>query len=423
VQARTLSRGQRDNLLWINAGIGLLLCLTLVLCAPLVAAVYRNDQLVAVTRALAVVFVINGFATQFRASLTRSLQFKRLALVDVSSPAIGLAVAVGFAVSGVGYWALVFQQISQAAATLVLLVVLSGWLPGRPRRSEPMGGLLRFGWNFVAAQLVNYAANNIDALTIGLRFGPASLGLYNRGFQLVFMPVNQVRQPLSSVAIPVLSRIQDDTRRYTEYICRGQVGLGYSLVAGLGVVISASVPLTRILLGPQWAEVAPILSLLAAAAAFQTLALVGYWIYVSRGLTGSLFRYTVAFVPIKVVCVLAGSHWGVVGVAAGYCLSHALEWPLSLWWLSRAAAFPVRRLVTGALRFGGLASLGCVLGYAVVRATSAAGLGPIVQVLSDVAVTLVVYGVAALVVPVVRRDVRDLTALVSLLRRRRSAAA
>lgn len=423
VQAPSLSRGQRDNLLWINGGIGVLLAAIIFLAAPLVAAIYHNDQLVNLTRVMSTLFIVNGFSTQYRASLNRSLRFKSLALVDVTSPAIALVLAIVLAVAGWGYWALALQQIGQALATLVLLVVASRWLPHRYDRTQSMGSLLRFGWNLVATQMVNYVANNVDSFTIGVRFGSAPLGLYNRGFQLVFNPVNQIRTPVSTVAIPVLSRLQDDDRRYDDFVTRGQVALGYTLVAGLGIVISGSVPLTRILLGPKWYDVAPILSLLAIAAAFQTLAFVGYWVYVSRGITGALFRYSILFVPIKIACVVAGSHWGVVGVAAGYALSHTLEWPMSLWWLSRSTRVSTRRLVEGALRLSTLVAIGCVLGFLTVRGIAGLGLGPVVQVLGDIVVTVAVYAVAAAASKTVRRDITDLLEIVHLLRRRRGAAA
>ena len=191
-----------------------------------------------------------------------------------------------------------------------------------------MGDLIRFGWNIVGSQLINYAGNNTDAFVIGLRFGAVPLGFYSRGFQLVYNPVNQLRGPASAVAIPVLSRLQDETKRYYAFVLRGQVTMGYTLVAGLGVLISGSVPITAIMLGPKWADVAPILSLLSVAAIFQTLALVNYWVYVSRGITGALFRYTLISVAIKMTCIIVGSHWGVVGVAAGYGLSSTLAWPV-----------------------------------------------------------------------------------------------
>ena len=418
IQAPTLSAQQRDNLFWINTGIGVILAATVYFAgAPMLARLYSQPALIPITHALALIFVINGLTTQYRADLVRRLRFSRLALADVLGPAIALALAIFAALLGWGYWALVVQQLSQAVLLLAIVSISAGWLPGRPHRHVPLRDLLRFGGNLVATQLVGYVSNNADSFTIGIRFGATSLGLYSRAFQLLMTPLNQVRIPLTTVALPVLSRLSTDTRRFGDYIAQGQIGLGYTLVAGLGLVVGAAHPITAIFLGEKWLSVAPILSLLALAGIFQILAFVGYWVYVSRGLTRDLFRYTLVSSAIKVVCVVVGSHWGVIGVAAGYALAPALSWPISLWWLSRRTDLQVRRLYGGAARI-----------LAVV-AVSASGAGALVYWLRDasawvqlplaIVVTVVVYALFALVVPAIRRDLAAVIRMVTLVRTRR----
>lgn len=419
VQAKTFSTHQRTNLFWINTGIGVILTCVIIVLAPGIAAVYHRDELVQLTRLISIIFLFNGMATQYRASLNRALRFRSLAAVDVASPAIGLVVAVAGALAGLSYWALALQQIGQSLTTLLLLVVASRWLPGRPRRGVPMGHLLRFGWNIVATQLLTYAGSNADSFTIGIRFGAVPLGLYNRGFQLVFNPVNQLRTPISNVALPVLARLQDEYARYYEFVYRGQVALGYTVVAGLGILVSGSTPITEIVLGGQWLAVAPVIGWLSVAAAFSTLTLVGYWVFVSRGIVGSLFRFTFISVGLKIACILVGSQWGIVGVAAGYAISTTVAGPLSLWWLSRSTPIPLRRLFVGVLRLSGLAAVGCVVGRtAIILAQQSPAF---IQLGADVIATVAVYFLCALLFRSVRRDLQDLVGLVRLLKKDSSA--
>jgi O-antigen/teichoic acid export membrane protein len=350
IQARTLSAGQRSNLFWINTGTGLLLTLLAVGAAPLVEALYGRPELGAMTQALAVVFLLNGVATQYRADLTRRLRFGRLAGVDVAAPAAGLLIGVALAAGGAGYWALVGQQLAQYLVMTVLVVAAGRWRPGRPDRRTPMDGLLRFGWHMVGIELLGYAGRNADALLIGTRSGAAALGLYNRAYQLLMAPLGQVRAPTTQVALPVLAKLQDDPVRWAGYVRRGQQALGYTLVAGLGVVVGAAEPVTAVFLGDRWDGVAPVLRLMAVGGICQTLAFVGYWVYLSRGLTPALVRYSLFETAVRLACIVVGSSHGVVGVAAGFALAPALTWPVSLWWLSRLAPIPLRDLVTGALR-------------------------------------------------------------------------
>jgi len=401
IQAPELSRAQRDNLFWINTAIGLTLAGLLFLAAGLVAAVYDRPELTDVSRALAGTFALNGLATQYRADMVRRLRFGQLAIAETAAPAVALLVAILVATSGGGYWALVAQTLTQAGIILVVLVISARWLPRLPRRA-PMRGLLRFGGHLLGSQLIGYASNNVDTLLIGLRFGAGPLGFYNRAFHLLMAPLNQLRAPSTTVALPVLSRLQDDPVRYGAFLLRGQLTLGYSLVAGLGVVVAAAEPVTAIFLGAKWITVVPILRLLAVAGIFQTLAYVGYWVYLSRSLTADLMRYTLLTASIRVACIAVGSVWGVVGVAAGYAVAPALAWPLSIWWLSRRTDIPARALVQGALRI--LGALVFSAGASAVLVGALVDQPEFVRLVAAVAATIAGYGLAAAAVPAVRRD-------------------
>lgn len=417
VQSRTLSRGQRDNLLWINAGIGLVLSGIVFFCAPLLAAFYGVAILDPLARALAVTFLLNGFTTQYRASLNRDLQFLKLTVADIAAPAVGLIVAVVGASVGWGVWSLVAQQISQAVVYLAMLAIWSGWLPRMPDRGADMKPFLKFGFNLVATQLLGYVGNNIDSVIIGVRFGAGPLGIYNRGYQLLMRPLSQLRTPTTSVALPVLSRLQDDPNRFGDFVARGQLALGYSLVVGLGIVVGAADLIAEVVLGPAWTGVGPILRFLAAAGIFQTLAYVGYWVYLSRGLTADLLRYTIVSSIIKVICIAVGSNFGVVGVAAGFALAPALAWPLSLWWLSRKTVIPIGRLMRGALRVIAVTCAGAVVSFLCVSLT--VGLPGWLSLTAGFVGPIITYVVIALVIPPVRRDIAGVIGIMKLVRRQR----
>ncbi|MFY0407471.1 lipopolysaccharide biosynthesis protein [Solicola sp. PLA-1-18] len=418
IQAKNLSSVQRSNLFWINTGIGVLLACVAAAAAPLVADLYDEPRLVDMTRVLALTFVLNGLSTQYRADLNRRMLFMRLAVADTVGPATALVVAVCCALLGAGYWALVAQQLTQAAVMLVVVVANARWAPNLPRRHVDMEGLLRFGWNLVGTQLIGYAANNLDSVIIGSRFGAASLGSYNRAFQLLMTPLNQIRAPSTTVALPVLSRLQDERERFDFFVRRGQLALGYTLVPGLALVIGGAGPVTELFLGERWASVEPILRLLACAGIFQTLSYVGYWVYLAKGLTRDLFQYSLITAAIKVTCILVGSTWGVVGVAAGYALAPALAWPLSLWWLSRRADLSSRPLYGGAARIvltGVVAAAGSATASVLTEGLPAyVGLG------AAVIGTVLTVGVLLLVVRPVRRDVAALVTMGREAVRRRS---
>lgn len=415
VRTKNLSEAQRSNLFWANTLIGTTLTLALLAGAPLVGALFGRDDVVPIARYVAVVFLLNGLTAQLRADLQRRLRFGALAAVDVGSQLLGATVAVVLAVAGAGVAALAAQQVVQSATVLVACAVLCRWVPSRPRRGVPMAELWRFGGNLAASQIAVYIGNNVDALVIGTRLGPTALGLYDRAYRLVMTPVSQVRAPTTTIALPVLSRLVDEPARLRRYLVRAQLALAYPVMVGAALLVGTAGPATAVLLGEGWDGAAPLVRFMATSALLQTLAYVGYWVYLVFGLSSLLLRYTLVTVALKVVLVVIGSTWGVVGVAAAYTLAHALEWPLSLAWLSRHAPLPGRELARGA---GHVLGVGLVTGLAAHGGTMLVD-GPAWVSLSVGLATGAVALGASLVVPWVRRDAADVVDVVRVAVSRR----
>jgi PST family polysaccharide transporter len=230
-------------------------------------------------------------------------------------------------------------------------------------------------------------------------------------------PLVQVRAPTTTVALPVLSKVRDDPARLARFLCKGQLVLAYPVTLGLAVVIGTADPLIHVLLGPDWPEVATILRPLAVAGAFQTIAYVSYWVYLSRGLTPQLLRYSMAETAIRVAGVLVGAMWGVVGVAAGYAAAAVILWPLSFLWLVRLTPLPLRELFTDAARV--LAAGATAWAAAAAATVSLAGQRPVVQLLAAVLAAAAAVALLAAVAPPVRRDVVEIASVVGRAARRR----
>ncbi|MFT4050781.1 MAG: lipopolysaccharide biosynthesis protein [Microbacterium sp.] len=363
VQAAEVTRGQRDNLFWVNTAIGAILAVLVWSLSWAISGMSGEADLLGILQVLCVVFLINGMTTQYRAQLMRELKFRALAMIEVTAAAIALGAAIIFAAAGAGYWALVAQQLASPIVGLIASAVAGRWLPRWYSRASAIGPFLRLGWNLALANLLSYGAAQIDTIVVAARFGAAPLGLYNRAYQLVTTPLTQVRTPLSNVAIPILSRIQSDKQRFDAFVTSGQLALGYALGLPLLLLAGLAEPVVQIMLGAQWSEAAPILRMFAIAGAVTTLSFVGYWIYVSRGLGSHLMRYTTVSTCIRAVCILVGSLFGLIGVSIGFAAAPALAWPLSLFWLSRVTDVPVRSLYGGALRILSVTGLAGVVSW------------------------------------------------------------
>ena len=420
IQARKLSAGQKSNLFWINTSIGFVLMLATIAASWLIAGFYGDDRLQGITAALSVTFLLNGLSTQFRADLSRNLRFGKLVVIDTSAQAVALAAGLGLAFAGAGYWSLVAQQVAQTVAAIVLLVIMTGWLPGWIARREPMRGLLGYGINMFGTQVLNYASRNVDSIVIGARFGAEALGLYNRAFQLMMLPLLQLNAPATRVALPVLSRLQDERARYAAFITFGQSALLTVVGMVLALLGAQADSEIRIMLGDQWLEAVPVFRILLVAGFFQAAGYAAYWVFLSKGLMRQNLHYALVSRPLMIAAILVGSIWGMYGVAIAYSASALVMWPLSLWWIHRSSDAPAGAMFANGARAIAVYTTGCLVSLA-------ATLGipedlPFVRVLVGGVALLGWMALIALVWRRYRQDLLSLLAARKHLRRQKRTA-
>jgi len=349
VQFRDFSIQQRSNLFWVNSAIGLLLAVIFFSASWSIAAAYGDKRLISISQILAITFLLNGLGSQYRANLQRQLRFGALAVSEVVALLAGIVSAIVLALMGASYWAIVAQQIVQALTALAVTYWQERWKPMRYRRGHNTRNLVTFGWHIMGQQLVNYASKNIDTVIIGAQFGAVPLGYYNRAFQLLTVPINQLAHPLIRVAVATLSRIQDDKVRFNSYIRKAQRAVLSIMLPILTLLFILVVPVVHLVLGSQWSDSVTVFRYLSIAGAFEVLSFTNQWIFISTGRARSYFRLSLAVRPLVVCGVIVGSFFSVESVALGYALGTVAIWPIELYWLSKNSFVRVKVLATDAL--------------------------------------------------------------------------
>jgi len=350
IQARTLSKAERTNLFWANLGFGAACTAITSACAPLIGAAYSRSDLTPIVLSLAWVFLISGANTQFRADLTRSMKYGRLAISDIVAQLAGIASAVTLALLHYGVFAIVAQQLTVALVALVLNVLAAHWVPSLPRRGVSLRRFFAFGGNLFATQLLTYFTKNVDNIALGIYSGPYQLGLYSRAYQLLMTPLNQINAPMTGVALPVLSKIRDDDARFTRYLSQAQLVACYLTASIFAVSAGLAGPLVNLLFGPAWDAIAPIFAVLAVGGIFRSIQQVAYWAYLAKGKTGAQLRMIAVTRPVMIVMIVAGVPWGPLGVAVGHSVAYFLFWIVSLRHMGKHTGVDSGPLIRNALR-------------------------------------------------------------------------
>lgn len=314
VQARTIEPGQLSALFWLNLGLGVLAALLIFAAAPLLAAGYGEPALLGITIGLALAHPISGACVQHRALLRRNLRIPREVAIDVVAALTSMIGAIGIALAGGGYWALVALPVLNALVAAVLLWTLAPYRPSRPAWSPGVGRLLQFGGSLTAAGAIGYWARNADRALLGWRWGAATVGYYSKALQLVSLTAGQITTSLWDAVVPTLSRIQDEPERFARYCSRilSAVLWGVSVIAGL--LVAAPEAVVLVALGPQWAEAAPIARIAALTIPAQAICSISGWVLASLGRGGLILKLFALTTPLVILVLWLGLPHGAIGM-------------------------------------------------------------------------------------------------------------
>ncbi len=320
IQREGITHAQVSNLFWINVAVAGLMALIMCALAPAIAWFNHEPKLVAITLWLAITFLVSGSTVQHQALLRRQMRFKALAVIDVGSMAVSLAVGVTMAKLGCGYWSLVGMNLALESTGLALTWLASRWRPQWPSRGSEMGPLLGFGVSMTASGALYAVTRSADSVLVGKCYGADALGLYSRAMGLLMRPMDQLMAPFCAVLLPTLSRLQGEPERYRRVFMRVYEGMALMSFAFTGLLLPLSRPVTLVLLGRKWEAVSMIFCGFTLVALYFPVATPVAWLLISLGRSKDFFRWNLAYAIISISSFVIGLPFGAVGVAWAFSI-------------------------------------------------------------------------------------------------------
>ncbi|MDO8847176.1 MAG: lipopolysaccharide biosynthesis protein [Coriobacteriia bacterium] len=324
VQRKELNPRLLSSVWVLNVGVGVGAAALLIVGSGPLAAALGNPHAAPVIRGLALVFPIRSLALVHGALLQRDLRFNTVARSEVYGTLAGGLSAVGVALLGWGPWSLVVQQMVATTVSGAVMAVGARWLPrARPSRAE-LRGIASFTANLSAYNTVYYAARNADNLLIGRFLGTGALGVYDIGYRTILYPLRNVTNVVSTVAYPVLSRRQDDDPGLLRGYLRIVRSIALVTFPMLAIMAFLSPEFVGVVYGPKWADLVPVLAVLAPVGALQSVTSTVIILYQSKARTDLLLRVGLVESAVIVGGFVVGLRWGVLGVAVSYLVTNLL---------------------------------------------------------------------------------------------------
>ena len=312
--------------------------------APLIADYYGQPVVATMLRWQALIFLTNPFLALGYAILSREMDFRRQARVNIVSALIGAAASLGGALGGLGVWTLVVAPIAMfgsRAAGMALAARVLIWPSFDFRGALDIAG---FGGMVALTGLLWFVQTQADVIIGGRLLDPHALGLYTTALFLAQIFVNKVVPPLNEVAFSAYARVQDDPVAFAAGFLKSvRVIALLALPFCLGLAATAE-PLVTVALGEKWSAAAPLLRLLALAMPVMTLQVLFAPATNAVGRPGIATRSAALGAVLVPLAFVVGIRWGATGLAAAWLVAYPVVTAITAAWSLPAIGVRAREL-------------------------------------------------------------------------------
>ena len=262
------------------------------LTGMLIAAYYRQPDLIPLARFTFLGFVISSSATAHSAYLFRNLMVKQKAIAQIPALVISGTVGILMAYNGMSYWGIATQSLVYIAIINLCFWYFSPWRPTFHLDFRPLKEMFGFSSKVLLTNI------------IGRLFLPKDVGFYTQANKWNTMGASLISGTINSVAQPVLAQITDNSNRQQAVfrkMLRFTSYLAFPAMFGLALIAPEFIHLA---IKDKWMPCVPILQTLCIWGAFLPITTLCSNLVISQGKSNIYMWNTIAIGVLQVLAVL-----------------------------------------------------------------------------------------------------------------------
>jgi O-antigen/teichoic acid export membrane protein len=335
--ASSLIQQERIDRFRVRQAFGLLLILNFGIAAiqftaaPAIAAYYQQPLVTDLLRWQTVMYLATPFMAVPEVLMSRALDFRRLAIVNLISALVCALTSIACALAGWGVWTLVAAPTAMVWTRAIGLCIAQRFIVWPSFDFRGTRAMIGFGGAMLTSHLLWSIQTQADVLIAGRVLDPHALGLYAEALFLAQMFSSKVIPPLNEVAFPAYARLQSDPARLQTAFLKAIaliMLISCPVYAGLAVTAPEAV---YTLFGQKWMEMVPLVQLFAIAMPFMTLHVLIAPAVNALGHPRITVRCSAFGAVVMPLVFLASVQFGVTGLALGWVIGMPIVLAFTLW--------------------------------------------------------------------------------------------
>lgn len=331
IQKKNADNLDFSTVFFFNICMCSILYVVMFFAATSIAKFYNDPSLVPVIRVLSLTLVISGVKNVQQAYVARTMQFKRFFFSTLGGTIGAAIIGIIMAYYGFGVWALVFQQIFNAAVDTIILWITVKWKPQKAFSFTRLKGLFSYGWKLLTSSLLNEIYNNVWQLVVGKMYSASSLAYYNRGKQFPDLLIANINTSIDSVLLPTMSREQDNAERVKMMTRRAIKTSTYIMSPLMMGLAFCGTPVIRLILTDKWLACVPFMQIFCITSMFFPIHTANLNAIKAMGRSDIFLKLEIIKKIIGIGLLFSTMWFGVMAMAYSLLISSVLSQIINSW--------------------------------------------------------------------------------------------
>lgn len=324
VQQKELSKRYVDNAFTISLLFGSVISLLLLVLAGPLANMVADGSMRLPLMLMSGTLLLNCLTSVNNSLMHRKLQFLRMGLINLISLVVTTCLAVWLAFKGFGYYAIIVKAVLGSVITFCLSLFLCNTHFGLALDRQTFKKIFSFSGWLMASSLFRNLSHQVDKLLMPRLLSVNALGAYNRPKDFVEQISSKLNSIFDTALFPVLSGIQDNRVALGSAFRRSMSLMNtFALLLTMGFMFNSGL-LIRVFFGEQWMNLRDVMFVVSCTILFNVDGRLADCYLRALAMTKQQFFFRVFEFTLNTFGVLAGSKWGIMGVAISILITNSV---------------------------------------------------------------------------------------------------
>lgn len=366
IQKKKPTQEDYSTIFYWNLGMAALMYAILFFSAPAISRFYNIPLLCNVLRVQGLVLFVYAFNIIQRNQLRKTLNFKLLSIVTITTSIVALGITILMAYKGFGVWALVAQYMITAAIPAIVFWFAIKWRPIHVFSWASFKELFGFGFYIFMAHLLNQFGQKIQGLLIGKFFSPITMGYYAKAESTEKLASNSISSIMTQVTYPLYAEVQDNKEAMSNMIKRLTMTLAYITFPLMFILLLCAKPLFVLLYSDRWLQSVPYFQVLCIAGLAGCLQAVNVQSVIALGESRIIFWWTFFKRIVGIGAIVLGLVWyGMKGLLIGVVFNYWFSYAVNISLVSKHVGYKWGRQIMDLLPVAIASLLAAVASYGI----------------------------------------------------------